>query len=73
MQEASARTYQGEYSRGQAPLGIFSFCVGRLGRERPTVWRLTESGAQPPTLLAVLLLLALPLLLALQKAAAEPE
>jgi hypothetical protein len=58
--------------RGCNPQDIISFCVGCLGRKRPDVRHLTESGAQPPTEPA-LLLLVLPLLLTLQKEAAEPE
>ena len=71
MQEASARTYQGEDSRGQTPQDIFSFCAGCFGRKRPAAQRLTEPGAQPPTADAELLS-ALPLLLLLKKEAAEP-
>jgi hypothetical protein len=51
---------------GQNPQDEASFCVGRNSRKRLTVQRLTESGEQPPTELA-LLLLALPLLFTLQK------
>jgi hypothetical protein len=51
---------------------VFSFYVGCFGCKQPTVQHLTESWAQPPTADA-LLLLALPLLLTLQKLAAEPE
>jgi hypothetical protein len=77
MQEASSQTYQGEYlpPRHVWTYGrkdAFSFCVGRIGSKNLHIVRLTESGATPPAELA-LLLLALPLLLLLQKLAAEPE
>jgi hypothetical protein len=72
MQEASSQTYQGEYSR-ELPRRTFSPSVLDASElKTPTVLHLTESGAQPPTKLAELLLV-LPLLLALQKAAAEPK
>jgi hypothetical protein len=57
---------------GRNPQDIISFCVGCLDRKRSDVRHLTESGAQPPTE-AALLLLVLPLLLTLQKEVAEPE
>jgi hypothetical protein len=65
MQKAYTRTHQGFYSLFYQQ-DIFSFCGGRIGAERLHLVRRTESGATPPKLLPVLLLV-LPLLLQLQK------
>jgi hypothetical protein len=66
MQKAYTRTHQG-YNSLCYQQDIFSFCGGRIGLKNLHVVRRTESGATPPTLLAVLLLI-LPLVLPLQKA-----
>lgn len=50
---------------------VFSFCVDHVGSKNLHIAWLTESGATPPAALALLLLLALPLLLELQKAVTE--
>ena len=66
---ASARACQNNFLRGlkASPQDVPSFCVGRLGLKKPDVCRLTESGATPPASVALLLLLAFPLLLQLHQ------
>jgi hypothetical protein len=77
MQKASAQTYQGYYLPPRQKgtyrrKDIFSFCVGVIGLKDLHLVTLTESGAQPPTELA-LLLLVFPLLLIEQKDEADAE
>ena len=67
------RLYDFRGGHKASPQGVSSFCVGWLGSRSLTVRHLTESGATPPSALALLLLLAFPLLLTLQNETANRE